>query len=262
MSKPYLLSSQHLQPEYPLFIYLPGMDGTGELLRSQTQELDNYFDVRRLAIPLNDKSNWEKLTHQVLKLIHSELGQNSQRLVYLCGESFGGCLAQKMAMQAPHLFDKIILINPASSFNLYPWLNWTSQLMNWLPGYFFEIGALGLLPFLAALDRIADSDRQDLLNAMRSVPPETILWRISLLREFHLEERKLHHLTQPVLIIAGAKDKLLPSVEEAQRLVNILPNSKMNILPHSGHACLLEQGINLYRIMLNCHFLETIRGGG
>ncbi len=257
MSKPYLLSSQCLQPEYPLFIYLPGMDGTGELLRSQTQELENYFDVRRLAIPLNDKSNWHTLTHQVLKLIYSELGYNSSRSVYLCGESFGGCLAQRMAIQAPHLFDKIILINPASSFNLHPWLNWASQLMNWLPDYCFEIGAQALLPFLAALDRIAYSDRQELLNTMRSIPPETILWRISLLREFHLEERKLNRLTHPVLVIAGAEDKLLPSVQEAQRLARILPKGKISVLPNSGHTCLLEKGINLYKIMQGSNFLEA-----
>ncbi|MDJ0800426.1 MAG: alpha/beta hydrolase [Calothrix sp. MO_167.B12] len=254
MSQPYLLSAQRLQPEYPLFIYLPGMDGTGQLLRSQNQVLENYFDVRCLAIPLNDKSNWQSLTYQVLKLIHTELGQNSQRPVYLCGESFGGCLAQKMAMQAPHLFDKIILINPASSFRLHPWLSWTSQLMHWLPDYCFEIGAQGLLPFLAAVDKIADGDRQHLLNAMRSIPPETILWRISLLREFHLEERKLQRIAQPVLVIAGAEDKLLPSKQEARRLVRVLPNGTMTVLPHSGHACLLEKGINLYEIMQRCNF--------
>lgn len=256
MPQSFSLSSPCLQPEYPLFIYLPGMDGTGELLQSQTQELENYFDVRCLAIPLNDKSNWNTLTHQVLKLIYSELGYNPQRQVYLCGESFGGCLAQTMAIQAPHLFDKIILINPASSFNLHPWLNWTSQLMNWLPDYCFEIGAQALLPFLAAVDKIADSDRQKLLNTMRSIPPETILWRISLLREFYIAERKLHRLTHPVLIIAGAEDKLLPSVKEAQRLIRVLPNGKISVLPDSGHACLLEKGINLYKIMQISNFLE------
>jgi pimeloyl-ACP methyl ester carboxylesterase len=254
MSQPYLMYPQKVQPERPLFIYLPGMDGTGELLRSQTHILTNYFDIRRLSIPINDKSNWETLTHQVLKLIYSELGQKSSRPVYLCGESFGGCLAQKIVAQAPHLFDKIILINPASSFKLNPWLSWTSQLMNWVPNYLFEVGAIGLLPFLAAVDRINSSDRQQLLKAMRSIPSETILWRISLIREFHLEERKLHRITQPVLVIAGAEDKLLPSVQEAQRLVNILPNGKITILPNSGHACLLEKNINLYQIIQDCDF--------
>ncbi len=252
MSKPYLIYPQGLQPERPLFIYLPGMDGTGELLRSQIQKLSSSFDIRCLSIPINDKSNWDNLTHQALKLIHSELGQKSPRPVYLCGESFGGCLAQKMVIQAPHLFDKIILINPASSFKLNPWLNWTSQLMNWVPDSLFNVGAIGLLPFLAAIDRVNYSDRQQLLQAMRSIPPETILWRISLIRQFHLEARKLNRITQPVLVIAGAEDKLLPSVQEAQRLVNVFPHGKISILPNSGHACLLEKDINLEQIIQNC----------
>ena len=252
MSKPYLIYPQDLQPERPLFIYLPGMDGTGELLRSQIQKLSSSFDIRCLSIPINDKSNWDTLTHKALKLIHSELGQKSTRPVYLCGESFGGCLAQKMVIQAPHLFDKIILINPASSFKLNPWLNWTSQLMNWVPDSLFNVGAIGLLPFLAAIDRVNYSDRQQLLQAMRSIPPETILWRISLIRQFHLEARKLNRITQPVLVIAGAEDKLLPSVQEAQRLVNVFPHGKISILPNSGHACLLEKDINLDQIIQNC----------
>lgn len=249
MSKPYLIYPQNLKPENPLFIYLPGMDGTGELLRSQMQKLSSYFDIRCLNIPVNDKSNWDHLTHQVLKLIYSDISQTSCRPVYLCGESFGGCLAQKMVIQAPHLFDKIILINPASSFRLNPWLNWTSQLMNWLPDYLFNVGAIGLLPFLAPIDRINYRDQQQLLQAMRSIPPETVLWRISLIRKFYLDPKRLARIIQPVLVIAGAEDKLLPSVQEAQRLINIFPHGKVSILPNSGHACLLEKDINLYKII-------------
>ncbi|MHC5833281.1 MAG: alpha/beta fold hydrolase, partial [Nostoc sp.] len=33
---PCFLTPERVQPEYPLLVYLPGMDGTGQLLRSQT----------------------------------------------------------------------------------------------------------------------------------------------------------------------------------------------------------------------------------
>jgi pimeloyl-ACP methyl ester carboxylesterase len=92
---------------------------------------------------------------------------------------------------------------------------------------------------------------------MRTVPPQTVLWRISLLREFHVDDVELRHLTQPVLVIAGANDRLLPSLDEARRLVNIFPNSKMVVLPNSGHACLLETDTNLYEIMKANNFLES-----
>ncbi|OUL19647.1 alpha/beta hydrolase [Nostoc sp. RF31YmG] len=255
--KPCFLTPKRVQPEYPLFVYLPGMDGTGQLLRSQTAGLELGFDVRCLAIPRQDLTTWDVLTNNVLDLIHTELEKSSQRPIYLCGESFGGCLAMKVAIQAPQLFKRIILINPASSFHLRPWFNWASQLTYLVHPYLYEIGALGLLPFLASLQRMTRSDRQELLKSMRSVPPETVLWRLSLLREFHVEDEQLRRLTQPVLLIAGVQDRLLPSVDEVRRLANVLPNSKMLFLPHSGHACLLESGTNLYKIMQDNNFLES-----
>ncbi|NJM71491.1 MAG: alpha/beta hydrolase [Scytonema sp. RU_4_4] len=255
--KPCFLTPKRLQPEFPLFVYLPGMDGTGQLLRSQTAGLEVGFDVRCLAIPREDLTSWDELANNVLDLIYGELEKNSQRPVYLCGESFGGCLAQKVAIIAPQLFKRIVLINSASAFQLRPFLAWTSQLTYLVPSNLFNIGALGLLPFLAALARISRSDRQELLKTMRSVPPETVLWRISLLREFCVDEEQLHRLTQPVLVIAGADDRLLPSLAEAKRLVSIFPNSKMVVLPHCGHACLLETDTNLYEIMKANDFLES-----
>jgi len=52
------------QPEYPLFVFLPGMDGTGQLLRSQTAGLEVAFDVRCLAIPRDDLTSWDVLTER------------------------------------------------------------------------------------------------------------------------------------------------------------------------------------------------------
>lgn len=253
--KPCFLTPKRIQPEFPLFVYLPGMDGTGQLLRSQTAGLETGFDVRCLAIPRQDLTTWEVLTNNVVELIYTELAKNSQRPIYLCGESFGGCLAMKVAIQAPQLFKKIILINPASSFKLRPWFTWASQLTYLVHPWLYHIGALGLLPFLASLQRMTQSDRQELLKSMRSVPPETILWRLALLREFEVDEEKLHQLTQPVLLIAGLQDRLLPSAEEVRRLVNIFPDSKMVVLPESGHACLLESQTNLYKILRDNKFL-------
>lgn len=254
--QPCFLAPRKINSDYPLFVYLPGMDGSGQLLRTQTDGLEASFDVRCLAIPRDDLTSWDELVSNVLNLIHGEIKNTPQRSVYICGESFGGCLAQKVAVSAPHLFKRIILLNPASSFQTRPFFSWGSQFTDFIPNLFYDLGAFGLLPFLASLPRMSSGDRQELLKAMRSVPPETVRWRISLLREFYIDEYKLSKLTQPILLIAGANDRLLPSTTEALRLGNIFPNAKILVLPESGHACLLEKDINLYEIMRQNNFLE------
>lgn len=254
--QPCFLTPKTIRLDYPLFIYLPGMDGSGELLQTQADDLARCFDVRCLAIPPDDFSPWDQLTNRLLQLIYAELKNTPQRPVYLCGESFGGCLAQKAAIAAPHLFKGIILSNPASSFRIRPFLYWGSQFTDFIPNFFFDMGALGFLPFLASLPRISSGDRQQLLKAMKSVPAETIRWRISLLRDFDIDEYKLSYLNLPILLIAGANDRLLPSTSEALRLGNILPNGKIIVLPESGHACLLEKDINLYEIMHQHNFVQ------
>ena len=255
--KPCFLTPKPVQSDAPLFIYLPGMDGTGQLLKTQIPELSLGLDIRCLAISKNYLGTWDVLSRNVLDLIHGELEKSRQRPIYLCGESFGGCLAMKVATQSPHLFKRIILINSASAFLQDPWFSWISRLTQFVPSLLFNVGSLGLLPFLASLERISEGDRQILLAAMRSIPPETINWRLSLLRDFQVDKKDLQQLTQPILLIGSGSDRLLPSVNEIARLARILPNTKIFILPNSGHACLLEKNVNLYQILKDNGFLEA-----
>lgn len=232
------------------------MDGTGKLLRTQTVGLEAAFNIRCLAIPPDDLTDWDQLAEQVVALTQAELAKASQQSIYLCGESFGGCLAMKVALRAPQLFKRIVLVNPASSFSRRPWIYWGSLLVRGLPRSLYQVSAVTLLPFLAALNRIAPEDRQALLAAMRSVPQETSSWRLALLSEFEVEVEQLGQLDQPVLLIGSEADRLLPSVAEARHLQRYLSNAQVVTLPESGHACLLEADVNLYQIMVAHNFLE------
>ncbi|XWK90793.1 MAG: alpha/beta hydrolase [Phormidium sp.] len=259
-SHPCFLTPTQNKPHFPLFIFLPGMDGTGQLLRCQTAGLEQGFDIRCLAIPPDDLTNWDELTAQVIDLIEAELKKNRQRSIYLCGESFGGCLAMKVAVKAPWLFDKIILVNPASSISRRPWMYAAIPLTQLVPNYFYNLGSLIGLPVLAAMGRIAPIDRQALVQAVQIVPQKTSIWRLSLLRDFHIHPNQLRRLTQPVFLIASAADRLLPSVAEVEYLLEHFPNGKMTILPDSGHACLLETDVNLYEILRENDFLPERKG--
>ncbi len=252
------LTPQRLQPDFPLFIFLPGMDGTGQLLRTQTAGLEAAFDVRCLAISVDDLTDWDHLTENLLELIKAEIARSSQRPVYLCGESFGGCLAIKAALHSPHLFNRIVLVNPASSFHTRPWIGWGAQLARWLPEPFFRLSSEALMPVLGNTDRISASDRKAFWETVQLIPQKTTLWRLALLNEFNVSEAQLRLITQPTLLLGSAADRLLPSLEEVRRLARLFANAHTVVLPNSGHACLLETDINLYEIMRTHNFLAEI----
>ncbi|MEM6449463.1 MAG: alpha/beta hydrolase [Cyanobacteria bacterium P01_D01_bin.105] len=297
-----------VQPRKPLFVFLPGMDGSGTLLHTQLAALEPWFDLRCLAIPPEDDAGWTRLTQQVIQLIRAEVsqtespavvthsGQNleppkswvkrplkrdqlkkgqlkrgrqvtgsnktirrsvSRRSVYLCGESFGGCLAMHVLIRAPELFDRVILVNPASSFRRLPWMQLGQMITQRLPSSVYRYGALGLVPFLIDPFRVRQQDRKALEKAMDAVPPKTAAWRMSLLSEFEAERLPLERMTHPVLLIAGGRDRLLPSKREVQDLHRRFPHAQQHLLPNSGHACLLEKDVNLYQILRQCDFLES-----
>jgi len=249
-----LLSSKGSQQTLPLFIFLPGMDGSGELLQLQLAGLKSIFDIRCLSIPTNDLTGWDGLVEQVVHLIGREQQRSPLRPIYLCGESFGGCLALKLAAYFPHLCDRLILVNPASSVRRQTWMGWGATVTQWMPNPLYHLSTLGLLPFLMAPKRVPFLSQQALLAAMQSVSPSSAAFRVGLLCEFVLEDLPLERIEQPVLILASGADRLLPSVAEAARLFSYLPNSQTVLLPESGHACLLEAEIRLSSILKSQDF--------
>jgi pimeloyl-ACP methyl ester carboxylesterase len=250
-----LLRQSRPKADYPLFIYLPGMDGTGKLLHTQSNKLNQFFDLASVSISPHNLSTWETITVEILELIKQELDQRKNKSIYLCGESFGGCLALKLWILAPWLMEKIILVNPASSFNRQFLLKLGIPLTQWLPEFLYQSSTSILLPFLASMGRIKEEDRLKLLQAMNTLPLNTVNWRLSLLKDFIIKPIELIDLTQPALLIASGADLLLPSINEAKRLQQYLPNSCLEVLPNSGHACLLEKDINLLKILKDNNFI-------
>ncbi len=238
-----LLQPYPVQPHLPLFVLFPGMDGTGKLFDKQLTGLLARFDLRCLAIASDDLTSWTGLVSQAVKLILTELSTGQE--LYLCGESFGACFVMQVAQQIEAKITQLVLINPASSFARLPLLAAGSALSGLLPDALYPLSAMILVNFLINGDRVAPPERQSLIDAILSVRPQTAAWRLNLLRQFPVHTIVPKLVDIPILLIAGALDRLLPSSSEVNILARMLPNSKTLLLPRSGHACLLERDIYL-----------------
>jgi pimeloyl-ACP methyl ester carboxylesterase len=154
-----------------------------------------------------------------------------------------------VAARLPHI-QQLISINPASSFAKLPLLAMGSFGVGIVPEPLYQLSARILVGLLIEIDRVSTFDRQNLIRAMLSIDSQTVAWRLKLLREFELNMVLPDLIDVPTLLLAGEMDRLLPSTLEVQIIQRQLPRSKTILLPYSGHACLLEQDINLAQIIL------------
>ena len=233
----------------PLFFFLPGMDGSGLSLQAQRDGLDQNFNVRYLSMSPEDRSGWGELTERTATLIKMEQDRNPGQVTIICGESFGGCLALSLISRFPDLCDHLILVNPASSARHQIWINPCSAVTKLLPVPLYNLSTLGLCDLLIASHRVCKPMKRRLLSAIQSVGPENAAWRLSLLRQFNVDDLVVHRSLQSTLILVSGADRLLPSRSEASRLTRFLPGARTLVLPQSGHACLLESQVNLLAIL-------------
>ncbi|EKX33086.1 hypothetical protein GUITHDRAFT_120746 [Guillardia theta CCMP2712] len=152
----------------PLFLFLPGFDGTGVSAQSQFEDLGRTYVVRRMQYLSQDRSNFDELVRFVCSYVRGWRESRRRRRekdagVFLLGESFGGLLALAVALQLEEeeqgAVAGLVLANPASSFLRSDW-PLTSQLITELPA---------ALPFKdLQLSQLVPPLRDGLLGELRS----------------------------------------------------------------------------------------------
>ena len=251
---PVLFAPTHPHPGKPLMVLLPGLDGTGKLFAPQVETLSRHFDLRCLSIPEDNRQGWEELATTIVNLIHHEHEQQA-RAIYLCGESFGGCLALQVALTAPALLNRLVLINPASSLRLQIWSRWMPQAAAYIPEWLYNTSGTLAFPLLADFERICTYWQRTFIDTVRPISRDCVIWRLRMLQSFEVSASRLQRLTMPTALIASGRDRLLPSCQEVERLKQLLPDAVTHCFPDSGHVCLLEQAISLAQCLGSLDFL-------
>ena len=254
-ASPVLVATNVPQLHKPLLVMLPGLDGTGKLFVSQMKSLSCYFDVHCLRVPEGNRQDWQNLSQSVVELIR-QIQDN--RPLYLCGESFGGCLALQIAMDAPEILSHLIVINPASALRRQAWLRWTTQYVDYVPEWLFKASGAIALPLLANFDRMGPGERALFVKTVQPISQACVTWRIGMLNTFEVQPERLRRVAAPAAILASGCDRLFPSDREADLLKQYLPNAKTFALPYSGHVCLLENEVNLAKCLQALNFLPNL----
>lgn len=272
----------------PLLVYIPGLDGTGFAGAPQMPKFANEFRVEALTLPRLNRWTIDELTrfvasHIEQRLLDDESVFGYKPVVYLLGESLGALLAISVAQECKPLVQRLVLVNPATSFDRSIW-NRTAESLPDLPPSVYRTLPYVFAPLLGnpvrlSLRRVGGDDVNrieqledlaqliqvpyealSLLLQMRFLdellPPETVKHRIEYGRSAaRVVKSRLNDIRMPTAIITGGNDLLLPSAEEGERLMRSIPDCKLYNLPESSHALMQEGNVDMCSILHRMRFL-------
>jgi pimeloyl-ACP methyl ester carboxylesterase len=168
----------------------------------------------------------------------------------LIGHSAGGTVAMLAALRYPRRFTRLTLIAPAIYINLPPPL--------WLKHWLDYRSVQWLVPVVThTLARLDGPILSRAWHDSRRIPPDT---RAAYREPFHLYgwdagmlalaranrpldlPSHLTELTQPILIITGDDDRIVPTAQSL-RLAAELPRAELVVIPDCGHIPQEEQPV-------------------
>jgi 3-oxoadipate enol-lactonase len=161
---------------------------------------------------------------------------------HLAGISFGGFVAQTLALRHPTTVDRLILIGSGLGGAAYlpPDGEVQAYFQNWASMEHrqrLERGfALSLHP------RFLVEQPARLVAAMEGAKPQKaeVVWRQTLAAMAFDHSQAGARIAQPTLVLHGAEDRIVIP-ENGRRLANKLPHAQLVFIEEAGHLCILDQ---------------------
>lgn len=228
----------------PLLVYIAGLDGTGKLLFKQLPDLSRQYRVVTYRSREDAHFTYDDLTGDVARIIRSF----GEKRAVILGESFGGTVALSFALRYPEMVERLIIVNSFPRFRRRLKIRTAAWLARVLPFRFILPARLAASSLGLYMDGVTREDRRRFFDAIRTVKREGYARRLQLIAEFDAEDR-LSEIQAPTLFIAGERDLLIPSANEARSMARRMPDAEVRVIKGAGHACLLGERVNLAQIL-------------
>lgn len=258
----------------PILLFVCGLGGD-PLPPCQASRLRSRFNIISLGLKPNDASTWPVIIAAACATANT-LRQNSPTPIVVVSESFGSAFAFRLIEACPKgTFERHVMINPATAFHQDSILLSISSLLPLLrldPTNRLLYNGAALFMFryvLTDASRLAPSSFQNApyppsIDTNR-IPLSSLLHRIALLSDHNaIPDHSFMHSSSevPATLVASARDRLLQSPREVERLSQLLPNIRGKlILPQSAHAPLCESHVDLRQIIDYANGMEPLTGG-
>jgi pimeloyl-[acyl-carrier protein] methyl ester esterase len=192
-------------------VLLPGLDGTGRLFDPLLKILPADFTASVVSWPTDRSLSYSQLEPQVREALPTD------KPFAIVAESFSGPLAVMIAASPPHNLQALILSASFINNPLPPALRWLRPLVS--PVWFQVKPSRHLIRHFLLGHDCPDEVVDLVIEAIRSVPPETLAFRIRQVTGVNVGQ-ELQRCGVPLLYLPGRRDRLVSqrSWKEISRL--------------------------------------------
>ncbi len=220
-------------------VLLPGMMCDARLFSPQISAFSKYISI--ITMPLQGQSTMADLARTVL--------DSAPPYFALAGLSMGGIVAMEIMRQSPHRVTRLALLdtNPLADPEDKGPVRET-QVKRVLQGELYAVMRDELKPNYLA----KSPNRQRILNLCMEMA-ETLGPEVFANQSFAIQHRPdqcetLRSVTIPSLILCGKEDSLCP-VSRHELMHDLIPGSRLAVIPNAGHLPTLEQPKHTNRIL-------------
>ncbi len=222
---------------YPLSrkIWQPQLESLSDIATLLTVDLRGHGE----SYPFDPPYSMDMLAEDCLRLLDHE---NIAPPIVVCGLSMGGYVAFALYRKYPHLFKGLVLTSTrAAADSPEAKANRQASIKNVHErGVPFIVE--GMLPMAVSPSTL--SSKPDLVDSIRQIMLETSVDGVVGALQGMLARPDstplLPAIPFPVLVISGADDRLIPSAE-AGAMAQLIPHSRLVVIPQAGHLPNLEQ---------------------
>ncbi|PIE23307.1 MAG: hypothetical protein CSA62_07880 [Planctomycetota bacterium] len=217
----------------PHLAYIPGIDGTGELLLDTANRLAKHWHVLCLRYVGKGEDSYEALANSVLQVLEQAGVQDA----VLVAESFGGGLALQVALTDPSRVRALMIVNSFCYCLRRLRLALTRLSAPLAQGPLFRLGRR-YFGSAALIGKDATDEERRLFHSKSGTALDAAYRRrLGMIPRLDLRAR-LAEIQQPVQLIAAGRDRVVDSYASAELMLAGLPNAELRRLPESGHLVL------------------------
>ena len=217
----------------PPLVYVPGIDGSGELLLAAAGRLARSFRLTRLRYGGDASGSYASLAASVARCIEA----SGMQQALLLAESFGVAVALQTAVDHPARVAGLALVNGFAHFPDRFGLALTRGVFALAPRAWLHAARARFLQRGLLAPRHDEHALRGLLALSGDWFDERYRARLALIHRLDLRPR-LGEVRCPVSLFAADHDRVVASVPAAREMASALHAAELTVLARAGHLVL------------------------